>query len=362
MNDLRLALVGLGIVVLAAVWLWSVYARRRRDRPRVRPGVPGARGAGRRRREAGRSPGRGARVAPGRPQRGENLALDLGLDPEVGAGDPELPPLGLDPSDHPEDVEQAGSRRPGGRDARAGAASSRRRRPERETSPAGAARARRDSDARFAVAGDREEGEDPDSLADEWTARGLEGLRATRDEPEQIEMDAFEVDPDEARPAAKADREEEDPTESREPAQESLVVILTVLAPPGERLDGVALRAALEARELRHGEDRLFHLYPDSGPPGAGPLFSAVNVVEPGVFDLETMDSLRTPGIGLFMRLPGPEDPGAAFGVMIDAARELADALDAQLCDETRSKLTAQTLNHLREQIADHGRRRLLRA
>ena len=125
---------------------------------------------------------------------------------------------------------------------------------------------------------------------------------------------------------------------------------------------GQALRAALEARALRHGEDRLFHLYPGSGPPGTGPLFSAVNVVEPGVFDLETMDSLRTPGIGLFMRLPGPEDPGAAFGVMIDVARELADVLDAQLCDETRSKLTAQTLNHLREQISDHGRRRRPRA
>ena len=359
MNDLRLALVGLGIAVIAGVWLWSVYARRRRDRPRVRPAAPGARGAGRRRREAGRSPERGARAAPGRPQRGENLALDLA--PEVGDGDPEPPPPGLDPRDDPEDVEEAGSRRPGARDERAGAASSRRRRPEREASPARATRARRDTDARFAAAGDREDGEDPDAPADEWIASGLEGLRATRDEPEQIEMDTFEVEPEEERPVARAGRTEE-PTESREPAQEPLVVILTVLAPPGERLEGAALRAALEARELRHGEDGLFHLYPDAGPPGAGPLFSAVNVVEPGVFDLETMDSLRTPGIGLFMRLPGPEDPGAAFGVMVDTARELADALDAQLCDDTRSPLTAQTLNHLREQIADHGRRRPLRA
>jgi len=360
-NDLRLALVGLGILVIAAVWLWSVYARRRRDRPRVRPGVPGARGAGRRRREAGRSPERGARAAPRRAQRGENLALDLGLDPEVGDGDPELSPLGLDPRDSLEDVEESGSRRPGSRDERVGAASSRRPRPEREASPARATRARRDSDDRFAAAADRAEGEDPDAPADEWIASGLAGLRATRDEPEQIEMDTFELEPDEARPAATAGTAE-DPLESRETAQEPLVVILTVLAPPGERLDGAALRAALEAQELRHGEDRLFHLYPDAGPPGAGPLFSAVNAVEPGVFDLETMDSLRTPGIGLFMRLPGPEDPGTAFGVMVDVARELADALDAQLCDETRSKLTGQTLNHLREQIADHGRRRLLRA
>ena len=361
MNDLRLALVGLGILVVAGVWLWSVYARRRRERPRVRPGVPGARGAGRGRgrREAGRRPERGARAAQHRPQRGENLPLDLGLDAEAGDGDPEPPP-GIDPGDGPGDVGEAGPGRAGSRDERAGAASSRRRRPEGEASPARATRARRDPDARFAAAGDPGEGEGPDAPPDEWIASGLAGLRATRDEPEQIEMDAFEAEPDEARPAADAGRAEA-PAESREPAQEPLVVILTVLAPPGERLDGAALRAALEAQALRHGEDRLFHLYPDAGTPGAGPLFSAVNVVEPGVFDLETMDSLRTPGIGLFMRLPGPEDPGAAFGVMVDAARALADALDAQLCDETRSKLTAQTLNHLREQIADHGRRRLLR-
>lgn len=355
MNDLRLALLGLGVLVIAAVWLWSVYARRSRDRPRVRPGVPGARGAGRRRKEA-KGPAGGARAASGRPPRGENLALDL--DREVGDEDPELPPPGREPRDEVEGAEEAGPRRPG---ARGEAATSRRGRPERRASPARATRARREPDARFAVAGDREEGGDSESPADEWIASGLEGLRATRDEPEQIEMDTFEVEPDEAPPAAKADAAE-DATESREPAQEPLVVILTVLAPPGERLDGAALRAALETRALRHGEDGLFHFYPDAGSPGAGPLFSAVNVVEPGVFDLETMDSLRTPGIGLFMRLPGPEDPGAAFGVMIDVARDLSDALDAQLCDETRSKLTAQTLIHLREQIADHDRGRRLRA
>ncbi len=355
MNDLRLALLVLGVLVIAAVWLWSVYARRSRDRPRVRPGVPGARGAGRRRKEA-KGPMGGARAASGRPPRGENLALDL--DREVGDGDPELPPPGREPRDDVEDVEEAGPRRPGARDE---AASSRRRRPDRKASPARATRARREPDARFAVADDREGGEDSQSPADEWIASGLEGLRAPRDEPEQIEMDTFEVELDEVPPAAKAGGAEGS-TESREPAQEPLVVILTVLAPPGERLDGAALRAALEVRALRHGEDRLFHFYPDAGSPGAGPLFSAVNVVEPGVFDLDTMDSLRTPGIGLFMRLPGPEDPGAAFGVMIDVARELSDALDAQLCDETRSRLSAETLNHLREQIADHDRRRRLRA
>ena len=188
----------------------------------------------------------------------------------------------------------------------------------------------------------------------------LRGLRATREEPEQIEMEAFDLDEDV--PIADAEDASADAdSEEEEPKAETLVVILTVLAPKGERIEGAALRAALEAQGLRYGDDRIFHRYPDAAPASAGPLFSAVNIVEPGVFDLEAMDSMHTPGVGLFMRLPGPKDPGDALAKMVEVARELAGALGAQLCDETRSKLTAQTLNHLREQIADFGRRRLLR-
>lgn len=188
----------------------------------------------------------------------------------------------------------------------------------------------------------------------------LRGLRATREEPEQLEMGTFDLDEDVPVPGPEDASAGED-SGAEEPKPETLVVILTVLAPKGERIEGAALRAALEAQGLRHGDDRIFHRYPDAAPASVGPLFSAVNIVEPGVFELQTMDTMRTPGIGLFMRLPGPKDPGDAFAKMVEAARELEKALGAQLCDETRSKLTVQTLNHLREQIADFGRRRLLR-
>ena len=187
---------------------------------------------------------------------------------------------------------------------------------------------------------------------------GLEGLRATRDEPEQLAMGSFDLDGDD--PAPGANNEDANAgSEDDESKTETLVVILTVLAPKGERLEGVALHAAFQAQGLRYGEDRIFHRYPDAAPAAMGPLFSAVNIVEPGVFDLATMDAMHTPGVGLFMRLPGPKDPGDAFADMVETARALASALEAQLCDETRSKLTAQALSHLREQIADFGRRRL---
>ena len=359
MNDLRLILLGVGVALIAAIWLWSLYARRRAGSSRSISRRGGQRAGGRL-----RTPARGEATrkssGPSDARRGETLALDLALDAE--AEEPELPSHGLDA---PLGEGEAGGEAP---DAGLGGAraSSRRGR--------GARRGRRDRES-GSGAGPRHQG-----VAREWRARAAEaayseapedperespiadlrGLRATRDEPEQIEMETFDLDEDVPAPEAEDASAGEEAGEE-EPKPETLVVILTVLAPRGERLEGAALRAALEAQGLRYGDDRIFHRYPDAAPASVGPLFSAVNIVEPGVFELETMDSIRTPGIGLFMRLPGPKDPGDAFAKMVEAARELEKALGAQLCDETRSKLTVQTLNHLREQIADFGRRRLLR-
>lgn len=187
----------------------------------------------------------------------------------------------------------------------------------------------------------------------------LQGFRAVRGELEQIDLAGLRgVAADSAsvsasrRPAASAGE--------APPAGERLVVVLTVIARRGEKLPGAALRAAFEAQGLRYGEKGLFHHHASGGPP-APPLFSVINIVQPGTFDLDTIDTMATPGIGLFLCLPGPKDPGEAFERMIDTARRLAGTLDAQLCDETRSTLSVQALNHLRERIAEYGRQRRLR-
>lgn len=187
----------------------------------------------------------------------------------------------------------------------------------------------------------------------------LQGFRAVRGELEQIDLAGLRgVAADSA--SASASRGPAAATGEPPPAEERLVVVLTVIARRGERLPGAALRIALEAQGLRYGENGLFHHHA-SGEPAAAPIFSVINVVQPGMFDLDTIDAMTTPGIGLFLCLPGPKDPGEAFERMIDTARRLAAALDAQLCDETRSTLSVQALNHLRERIAEYGRQRRLR-
>ena len=59
--------------------------------------------------------------------------------------------------------------------------------------------------------------------------------------------------------------------------------------------------------------------------------------------------------------------PASAWGApqyqqMLDAARTVAEDLNGTLCDETRSTLTPQSINHLRERIADFRRRQMLKA
>ena len=91
-------------------------------------------------------------------------------------------------------------------------------------------------------------------------------------------------------------------------------------------------------------------------------LFSVANVLAPGTFEPAGMDALSSPGIAMFMRLPGPEHPADAFQQMLDAAKSLAQELDGKVCDESRSTLTPQSINHLRERIADFGRRQMIKA
>jgi cell division protein ZipA len=51
------------------------------------------------------------------------------------------------------------------------------------------------------------------------------------------------------------------------------------------------------------------------------------------------------------MQLPGPVDARTAFEQTLKLGRILAEKLDADLCDETRSVLSLQSIEHLKEKI-----------
>ncbi len=130
------------------------------------------------------------------------------------------------------------------------------------------------------------------------------------------------------------------------------IVVMHVVAHAQGQFSGQQLQEALGKAGFVYGDMRIFHRLS-----GEQPVFSVANMLEPGWFDLERMDSFHTPGISLFMRLPGPRDCMAAFDDMVAAAAHLAEMLDGELRDQNRSVMSRQTIEHLREEIREFQRR-----
>jgi len=128
------------------------------------------------------------------------------------------------------------------------------------------------------------------------------------------------------------------------------LIISHAILSKGEYFTGTQLFNALEAAGLFYGDMDIFH-YPGSDETETFALFSVANVVEPGTFNLEDRAALRTPGISMFMRLPTRMDSYSAYEKFIQVAQMVASELNAELCDETRSQLTQQTMSYKKEQI-----------
>lgn len=209
-----------------------------------------------------------------------------------------------------------------------------------------------------------------DGASEGGGAGPLSGLAARRDGPEQLDLTGLEraVPVRGTETPAHAERRggdawrESDTPRAHAESVEELHIVMTVMAKSGENFSGHALRHALESADLYHGEMNIFHRHEQPRDHRTPTLFSAANVLAPGYFEPSHMDSLSSPGIAMFMRLPGPERPVDAFQQMLDAAKTVAADLNGTLCDETRSTLTPQSINHLRERIADFGRRQMLKA
>ncbi|HEY1773495.1 MAG TPA: cell division protein ZipA C-terminal FtsZ-binding domain-containing protein [Gammaproteobacteria bacterium] len=129
---------------------------------------------------------------------------------------------------------------------------------------------------------------------------------------------------------------------------EQLILALHVMPRTGMPFAGAAAHDAFEACNLRFGRYQVFHRL---DAPGGNSVFSVANVLEPGAFDLETLDTAELPGLTLFMVLPGPRGGVASYADMLATARQLAQALDGEVLDQDRSTLTRQTARHIRERI-----------
>lgn len=126
------------------------------------------------------------------------------------------------------------------------------------------------------------------------------------------------------------------------------IITLHVACRGSQRIAGPDLDAALQAENMRLGRFDIYHRLAGDG---GATVFSAANMIEPGTFDANKMAELSTPGLSLFLLLPGPVDGAEAFSEMLITARSLAQRLGAEVLDEQGSSLSNQTAGHIREEI-----------
>lgn len=155
--------------------------------------------------------------------------------------------------------------------------------------------------------------------------------------------------------AARAKKEEtrENPA-ATVPVEE--LIVMNVLSEPDRPFTGDELFATLRTCGLKFGDMNIFHRVE---PLTKSVQYSVASAVEPGTFDMADMEAIRCPGLCMFMQLPGPEDPGAAFEDMLSVARSVVKSLGGEVRDEHRNIMTPQTVAHYRQRIQDFSRRRM---
>lgn len=165
--------------------------------------------------------------------------------------------------------------------------------------------------------------------------------------PEGVSSGSAEVSPPAVPPTSPLSRGAREPLA----VDMSRPLVYLTLVSKQEQLSGRVVLDALDAEGFRPGLLQLYYWRSEAEP---SVKFGIANMVEPGVLDSQALPETETPGLVPFMSVP--RDSASAFRIldtMVAVSRRLARRLDAKLCDDTRSTLTAQAENHLREKIAE---------
>jgi cell division protein ZipA len=170
-------------------------------------------------------------------------------------------------------------------------------------------------------------------------------------EPQQGELDvSLRAELDRLGQSGAAKPASRSPVGARPDRKIERIVTLFVAARPGATIAGSDIVVAAEKAGLEFGDMGIFHRLV-SGKTAEGPVFSMANMVKPGSFDMSKLDELRTPGVTLFMTLPGPLPALDAWEMLLPTAQRLAELLDATVLDEERNALGRQRIAHLRDEL-----------
>jgi cell division protein ZipA len=143
---------------------------------------------------------------------------------------------------------------------------------------------------------------------------------------------------------------EESDDDDEEMDEEGELIVLQVMARDLKPWDGRKLIDVFNQACLYYGDRQIFHRHENMD--GSGEvIFSMASAIEPGYFATQTMLDYKTPGLTLFFTTTHPNQSIAAFELMLRIAKQLAQNLGGEVCDDKRKPLTIRRIEEYREQV-----------
>lgn len=130
----------------------------------------------------------------------------------------------------------------------------------------------------------------------------------------------------------------------RAPVQK--IVSLLIAEREGTQIHGIDLHQALAAQGLEFGARQIYHRLHDGEA-----VFSVASLLKPGHLDPAAAAEFTTPGLTLFMVLPGPVRASEAIRDMITTADKLARALNAEVFDSKKQSFTPSSARSLQLEV-----------
>ena len=128
--------------------------------------------------------------------------------------------------------------------------------------------------------------------------------------------------------------------------QQQKIVSLLIAEREGVQIQGPELHAALESVGLEFGARQIYHRLS-----GGEAVFSVASLLKPGHLDPSAGEHFSTPGLTLFMVLPGPVRASDAIRDMIGTAEKLARALNADVYDSKKQGFTPSSARALQQEV-----------
>lgn len=135
------------------------------------------------------------------------------------------------------------------------------------------------------------------------------------------------------------------PSQPRLPVEERIFALL-IAEREGAAILGPRIHEALAEAGLVYGARHIYHRMEQGSS-----QYSVASIIKPGELKPEEAERFSSPGLTIFMMLPGPTRPLAVFDDMLATARTLADRLNAEVFNTRRQPLDDAAAADLRTDV-----------